>query len=79
MIPDMNEDPDRFLYATYTSYLPETKYSLDMKRPPGLFAEFLKSDHFGQISISRTKPGTTRGNHWHHKGGEVPGSKERHY
>jgi len=67
MIPDMNEDLDRFLYATYTSYLPETKYSLDMKHDHrGWFAEFLKSDHFGQISISRTKPGITRGNHWHH-------------
>lgn len=67
MIPDLSEDLDRFLYATYTSYLPEPKYSLDMKHDNrGWFAEFLKSGHFGQISISRTKPGVTRGNHWHH-------------
>lgn len=67
MIPDLSDDLDRFLYATYTSYLPEPKYPLDMKHDNrGWFAEFLKSARFGQISISRTKPGITRGNHWHH-------------
>ena len=32
----------------------------------GWLAEFIKSEHFGQVFISRTKPGITRGNHWHH-------------
>jgi UDP-2-acetamido-2,6-beta-L-arabino-hexul-4-ose reductase len=67
MVPDLSKDLDRFLYATYTSYLSEPKYSLDMKHDNrGWFAEFLKSAQFGQISLSRTKPGITRGNHWHH-------------
>lgn len=66
-MPDLSTDFDRFLYATYASYLPDPVYPLDMKHDDrGWFAEFMKSSQFGQISISRTKPGITRGNHWHH-------------
>jgi UDP-2-acetamido-2,6-beta-L-arabino-hexul-4-ose reductase len=57
------------LYATYLSYLdgPEFVYELDVKADPrGHLAEYLKSPSFGQIFISRTKPGITRGNHYHH-------------
>lgn len=32
----------------------------------GSLAEFIKQNHFGQIFVSRTKPGVTRGNHYHH-------------
>jgi UDP-2-acetamido-2,6-beta-L-arabino-hexul-4-ose reductase len=58
----------RKLYSTFTSYIPEDKLSVpaDMKPDPrGWFAELVKSPHFGQISVSRTKPGIVRGNHWH--------------
>ncbi|MRS01837.1 SDR family oxidoreductase [bacterium] len=57
------------LYATYLSYLEESDfaYSLDVKTDNrGSLAEFLKSASFGQIFVSRTKPGITRGNHYHH-------------
>ncbi|MEI6610015.1 MAG: NAD-dependent epimerase/dehydratase family protein [Deltaproteobacteria bacterium] len=57
------------LYATYLSYLEEADfaYGLDIKTDNrGSLAEFLKSPSFGQIFISRTKPGITRGNHYHH-------------
>lgn len=57
------------LYATYLSYLEETDfaYELDIKTDNrGSLAEFLKSPSFGQIFVSRTKPGITRGNHYHH-------------
>jgi UDP-2-acetamido-2,6-beta-L-arabino-hexul-4-ose reductase len=57
------------LYATYLSYLEESDfaYGLDIKTDDrGSLAEFLKSASFGQIFISRTKPGITRGNHYHH-------------
>ncbi|MEN6317426.1 MAG: NAD-dependent epimerase/dehydratase family protein [Syntrophaceae bacterium] len=57
------------LYATYLSYLEESDfaYDLDIKTDNrGSLAEFLKSSSFGQIFISRTKPGITRGNHYHH-------------
>ncbi len=59
----------RALYATYLSYLEagEQGYGLEMKADArGSLAEFLKSPHFGQIFVSRTKPGITRGNHYHH-------------
>lgn len=58
----------RKLYATFLSYLPTDQFShaADMKHDArGYFAELIKSQHFGQISVSRTKPGVTRGNHWH--------------
>ena len=59
----------RCLYATYLSYLPENEfaYPLEIKRDNrGELAEFLKSPTFGQIFVSRTNPGITRGNHYHH-------------
>jgi len=69
IIPNFEGDFERFLYATYTSCLPEDGfgYDLEMKHDNrGWLAEFIKSRQFGQIFISRTKPGITRGNHWHH-------------
>lgn len=69
VFPSLENDFERFLYATYTSYLPgnEFSYELEMKFDQrGWLAEFIKSKSMGQIFISRTKPGITRGNHWHH-------------
>jgi len=57
------------LYATYLSYLESANfaYGLDIKTDNrGSLAEFLKSPSFGQIFVSRTKPGITRGDHFHH-------------
>jgi UDP-2-acetamido-2,6-beta-L-arabino-hexul-4-ose reductase len=69
VMPDFAAPFDRFLYATFTSYF-DTKdfsYPLDMKTDDrGWLAEFIKSPHFGQVFVSRTKPGISRGNHWHH-------------
>lgn len=68
-LPDMSDQFIRCLYATYLSYLPEGEfaYTLDIKRDNrGELAEFLKSPHIGQLFVSRTKPGITRGNHFHH-------------
>ena len=43
------------------------EYGLDIKTDArGSLAEFIKSRHLGQIFISRTHPGITRGNHYHH-------------
>ena len=67
-IPDFSDRFTHNLYATYLSYLPsqEFSYPLDQKVDPrGVLAEFLKSPHLGQIFVSRTKPGITRGNHYH--------------
>lgn len=62
-------DLRRYMYSTYLSYLPQDEfgYHLEMKHDNrGWLAEFIKSKNLGQIFISRTKPGITRGNHWHH-------------
>lgn len=69
VMPPLADDFTRRLYATWLSYLPpqDFAYPLDMKRDDrGWLAEFIKSPGFGQIFISRTKPGITRGKHWHH-------------
>ncbi len=68
-LPDFNSPFDRALYATYLSYLEGDAfgYGLDVKSDErGSLAEFLKSPSMGQIFISRTHPGVTRGNHYHH-------------
>ena len=68
-VPDLS---DRFLvslYATYLSFLPKDAFAYDLVKredPRGSLAEFVKSDHFGQIFVSRTHPGITRGDHYHH-------------
>lgn len=57
------------LYTTYLSYLPEDQFKYGLKTNEdnrGTLAEIIKSDYFGQIFVSTTNPGVTRGNHWHH-------------
>jgi UDP-2-acetamido-2,6-beta-L-arabino-hexul-4-ose reductase len=69
VLPDFAEWFNRALYATYLSYLPsETRqHNLNIKSDTrGSLAEFIKQKHFGQVFVSRTKPGITRGNHYHH-------------
>ena len=68
-LPSFAEEFPRRLYATYLSYLdaPDFVYFLDKKTDArGSLAEFIKQPHFGQVFVSRTKPGITRGNHYHH-------------
>lgn len=68
-MPSFNDPFIYRLYATYLSYLEESDFAfgLDIKKDDrGCLAEFLKSASFGQIFVSRTKPGITRGNHYHH-------------
>lgn len=68
-LPDFGDWFNRALYATYLSYLPATarEYRLSINSDNrGSLAEFVKQSHFGQVFVSRTKPGVTRGNHYHH-------------
>ncbi|MBO7217377.1 MAG: capsular polysaccharide biosynthesis protein CapF [Clostridia bacterium] len=56
------------LYSTYLSYLPKEKASfpLNMKIDPrGSFTELLKTEKCGQFSVNISKPGITKGQHWH--------------
>lgn len=68
VLPDLADPFIRKLYSTFLSYYDTDSlaYSVDMKRDErGWLFEFLKSPHFGQIFISKTRPGVTRGNHGH--------------
>lgn len=68
-IPDMSDPFTKKLYSTYLSYLPtnEFSYPLNMNTDHrGSFTEFIKTSDRGQISINISKPGITKGNHWHH-------------
>jgi UDP-2-acetamido-2,6-beta-L-arabino-hexul-4-ose reductase len=68
-LPDCSDWFNRALYATYLSHVPQEAraHNLEIKSDArGSLAEFIKERHFGQIFVSRTKPGVTRGNHYHH-------------
>ena len=57
------------LYSTYLSYLPKEKVSFPLKMnvdERGSFTELVKSVCVGQVSINISKPGITKGQHWHH-------------
>jgi UDP-2-acetamido-2,6-beta-L-arabino-hexul-4-ose reductase len=69
LAPDFSVRFNQQLYATYLSYVPEEARRLQLQirsDQRGSLAEFIKSNSFGQIFVSRTKPGVTRGNHYHH-------------
>lgn len=69
LLPDFSDPFTKRLYATYISYLEENDFAYNLiirEDPRGELAEFLKQAHFGQLFVSRTKPGITRGNHFHH-------------
>lgn len=56
------------LYSTYLSYLPPEKIAFPLKMNAdgrGNFTELLKTENCGQISVNITKPGVTKGQHWH--------------
>lgn len=68
-VPNFADEFTRKLYGTYLSYLAEDDFAYSLEKrcdPRGCLAEFVKSEPFGQIFVSRTKPGVTRGNHYHH-------------
>ena len=68
IVPDLSDDFMRLLHATYLSYLDENDflYEMNLKEDNrGNFIELVKSRTFGQVSISRSKKGVIRGNHYH--------------
>lgn len=57
------------LYSTYLSYLPEEAVCFPLKMnvdERGSFTELLKTANCGQFSVNISKPGITKGQHWHH-------------
>ena len=56
------------LYSTYLSYLPKEKVSFSLKMNEdsrGSFTELIKTMNCGQVSVNISKPGITKGQHWH--------------
>lgn len=70
MIPEIPADSfAKRLYSTYLSYLPKEKVIFDLKMNidnRGLFTELVHTLNCGQVSINISKPGITKGEHWHH-------------
>lgn len=70
MIPEIPEGSfAKKLYSTYLSYLPKEKVAFPLKMnmdARGSFTELLHTEKCGQVSINISKPGITKGQHWHH-------------
>jgi len=70
MMPEIPEGSfAKKLYSTYLSYLPKEKVAFPLKMnvdARGSFTELLKTASCGQISLNISKPGITKGQHWHH-------------
>ena len=59
---------EKKLYSTYLSYLPKEKIAFPLKMncdDRGSFTELLKTEKCGQFSVNISKPGITKGQHWH--------------
>lgn len=70
MIPEIPADSfAKRLYSTFLSYLPKEKAIFDLKMNcdnRGSFTELVHTLNCGQVSINISKPGITKGQHWHH-------------
>ena len=70
MMPQIPEGSfEKKLYSTYLSYLPGEKAAFPLKMnvdARGSFTELLKTPNHGQFSVNISKPGITKGEHWHH-------------
>lgn len=69
-VPDMTDGSfSKKLYSTYLSYLPTDQFSYPLKMnidERGSFTEILRTPDRGQFSVNISKPGITKGQHWHH-------------
>ena len=70
VMPEIPEDSfAKKLYSTFLSYLPKEKVIFPLKMnvdERGSFTELLKTVNCGQFSVNISKPGITKGQHWHH-------------
>lgn len=70
ILPNVKEGSfEKKLYSTYLSYLDKNDFSYPLKMNidnRGSFTELFKTLNNGQVSVNISKPGITKGNHWHH-------------
>jgi UDP-2-acetamido-2,6-beta-L-arabino-hexul-4-ose reductase len=72
-IANMEDGLTKKLYSTYVSFLPENQFAYNLQMhldQRGSFTEFLRTPDRGQVSVNVSKPGITKGNHWHHSKNE---------
>lgn len=68
-VPQLDKRLEKNLYSTYLSFLPENDFSYFLKMNEdhrGSFTEFIRTPDRGQVSVNVSRPGVTKGNHWHH-------------
>ena len=69
MMPEIPQGSfEKKLYSTYLSYLPKEKVSFPLKMNTdvrGSFTELIKTEKCGQVRVNISKPGITKGEHWH--------------
>lgn len=69
-VPDLTPGGfEKKLYSTYLSYLPKEKMAYDLKMNTdarGSFTEIIRTASAGQMSVNISRPGITKGQHWHH-------------
>ncbi|MGK0553071.1 polysaccharide biosynthesis C-terminal domain-containing protein [Macrococcus capreoli] len=68
-LPQLDNQFVKALYSTYLSFLPEDAFSYPLithSDHRGSFTEFIKTPDRGQVSVNISKPGITKGQHWHH-------------
>ena len=67
-VPQLDDPFTKNLYSTYLSYLPMDRFSYPLKMNTdnrGSFTEIIRTLDRGQFSVNISKPGITKGNHWH--------------
>lgn len=72
-VPDLGDAFTKKLYSTYLSYLPKEKFAYPLKMnvdERGSFTEIIRTVDSGQFSVNISKPGITKGQHWHHSKNE---------
>ena len=68
-VPTLSNGFEKALYSTFLSYFPKEKFIYPVKMnidPRGSYTELIRSEHNGQFSVNISKPGITKGQHWHH-------------
>lgn len=68
-VPKLSDPLTKKLYSTWLSYLLEERFAYDLKMncdARGSFTEIVRTFDRGQFSVNVSKPGVTKGNHWHH-------------
>lgn len=68
-VPTLSNAFEKALYSTFLSYFPKERFVYPVKMnidPRGSYTELIRSAHNGQFAVNISKPGITKGQHWHH-------------